>query len=405
MKKILFLGGAYFQCPIIKKANQFGYYTICLDNVEDNPGHKIANKSINISTTEKKFVLRAAEENNVDAVISYGTDVAIRTQAYVCDKLGLIGPSLESANILTRKHKFRAFLQDHGIQKSFFLTLNNNKQNEIIDKISTILGENNISFYVKPVDSSGGKGISCIHQVNEILPALDYAFQYSCEKTVIVEETFDISSKQLCGDGIILDSKVVFVGWGIGCYYSNINAPYAEYFPSELPKSVLDNSEKLVQDILIKANYKTGQFNLDILVDHNRRIKILEVTPRCGGNFLPQAIQFAYGIDMSLIAIKLSLGENIKPEDCLPREINYIYNLMLHSKKGGKIEYLDLPQSFPKPVKFQSYLNSKSLVSPFKTGRDYFGNAIWKLDSIKSLKKFDDDIKQNGLKKLFLCHN
>ena len=98
----------------------------------------LTSRNFSISSTKNVNVRPAtlpAEENNVDAVISYGTDVAIRTQAYVCNKLGLIGPSLESANILTRKHKFRAFLQDHGIQKSFFLTLNNNKQNEIIDKI------------------------------------------------------------------------------------------------------------------------------------------------------------------------------------------------------------------------------------------------------------------------------
>ena len=113
MKKILFLGGAYFQCPIIKKAIEFGYFTICMDNVECNPGHKIANKSINISTTKKKLVLRAAKENKVDAIISYGTDIAIRSQAYVCNKLRLKGPSLETANILTRKHKFRRLLQNN----------------------------------------------------------------------------------------------------------------------------------------------------------------------------------------------------------------------------------------------------------------------------------------------------
>ena len=38
---------------------------------------------------------------------------------------------------------------------------------ELLDEIFVLIEEKNISFYVKPVDSSGGKGVSHIQNIKE----------------------------------------------------------------------------------------------------------------------------------------------------------------------------------------------------------------------------------------------
>ena len=55
--KILFLGGAPFQVPIIENANEMGFTTICVDNRRNNPGHKIAKKSYIESTINNFEIL------------------------------------------------------------------------------------------------------------------------------------------------------------------------------------------------------------------------------------------------------------------------------------------------------------------------------------------------------------
>ena len=102
--KILFLGGAPFQVPIIKKANEMRFTTICVDNRKNNPGHKIAKKSYIESTINKLEILEIAKTEQISGIISYGSDVALKTQAFVCKNLGLFGPTIESVNILTNKH-------------------------------------------------------------------------------------------------------------------------------------------------------------------------------------------------------------------------------------------------------------------------------------------------------------
>ena len=52
--KVLFLGGAYGQIPILKEAKDRGYYVITCDYLPHNPGHKLADEYHNVSTTDKE---------------------------------------------------------------------------------------------------------------------------------------------------------------------------------------------------------------------------------------------------------------------------------------------------------------------------------------------------------------
>jgi len=60
MKKVLLLGGSYFQIPSIKCAKKLGYYTITCDYLPNNPGHKFADEYHNVSTTDKEAAAATA---------------------------------------------------------------------------------------------------------------------------------------------------------------------------------------------------------------------------------------------------------------------------------------------------------------------------------------------------------
>lgn len=69
MKKVLLLGGSYFQIPSVTTAKRLGYYTITCDYLPDNPGHKYADEYYNVSTTDKEAVLNLAKKLKVDGVV------------------------------------------------------------------------------------------------------------------------------------------------------------------------------------------------------------------------------------------------------------------------------------------------------------------------------------------------
>ena len=88
-KKILILGGNHSPLFIYQKAKSLRFYTICVDFLKNSPGHKIADKSYVISTTDKKKVLEISKKEKIDAIIPYASDPAALTASYVGKKLSL----------------------------------------------------------------------------------------------------------------------------------------------------------------------------------------------------------------------------------------------------------------------------------------------------------------------------
>ena len=156
MKKILLLGGSQQQIPAIDYAKKQEYYTILCDFLPDNPGQYHADKFYCISTTDKEAVLEVAEKEKVDGVIAYASDPAAPTAAYVSEKLGLPGNKYSIVKIMSEKDLFRNFLLKNGFNTPKF---------KIYSDLNSLLSDfDNFDrpMIIKPVDSSGSKGIARI---------------------------------------------------------------------------------------------------------------------------------------------------------------------------------------------------------------------------------------------------
>ena len=75
-KRILFLGAAPSQIPPIEYAKSQGHYVITCDYLPENPGHKLADESHNVSTTDIEGVLALAEKLKIDGIVAYASDPA-----------------------------------------------------------------------------------------------------------------------------------------------------------------------------------------------------------------------------------------------------------------------------------------------------------------------------------------
>ena len=285
MKKILFLGGANFQTNIILKAKKMGYFTICLDNKRENPGHKIANKSYLISTLDKNNIYEIAKKENISGIISHGSDVSLRSLAFIAESLGIHGPSQHVVDVLTNKSKFKKFLKSHFIQKQNFIKYNKSNFKSKLDKINKFILTNKI-VYFKPEDSSGGKGISKVDKIDQVNDAIAASLKDSLKGEGLVEQTFKNIKTQLCGDGFILDGQIKFIGFGEGLFLSSRFTPYAEVFPTKIKNKFLEKIKFSIEEVFKLLNYRNGPFNIDIIILNDGSFKILELTPRCGGNYL-----------------------------------------------------------------------------------------------------------------------
>ena len=162
MKRIMLLGGSAEQIIAIKYAKEQGYYTILCDYLIDNPGQYYCDEYHCVSTTDKEAVLRVAKQMNIDGIVAYSSEPATATAAYVANKLNLPSNPYESVLILSNKNLFRDFLMNNGFNcpkaRSF------KSKSEAMDCLTDF----QFPIMVKPVDSSGSRGVSRIFSMENL---------------------------------------------------------------------------------------------------------------------------------------------------------------------------------------------------------------------------------------------
>lgn len=386
-KRILFLGGSKFQIPPIKYAKSQGHYVITCDYLPDNPGHAFADEYHNISTTDFDAVLKISKKLNIDGIVAYASDPAAPTQAYVGNNLGLPSNPFKSVNILARKDLFREFLE-----KNNFLVPKSKSFYNIEDALEWT-HEIKYPAMVKPVDSSGSKGVTKINSSEEINNAFEYALTFSREKKVIIEEFFVREDYQVAGDGFVVDSKLAFRCFANEHFDKLCNpfVPIGESFPSIMENKTSDQAHEETQRLLDLLNIKMGALNFDFHYNANGDFSFLELGPRNGGNLIPEVIKYSTGVDLIKYTIDSALGfdcsdlQMVKPK-------GYFSSYMLHAIEDGNLNNIWYSKDIRKNILEESlFVNKGDKVKKFDGSNHTLGTMIMKFASQdEMLEKMDN---------------
>lgn len=306
-KKILILGGSHFQIPVINYARLVGYYVITCDFLPENPGHKLADEYHNVSTTDLESVLALSIRLKIDGILAYASDPAAPTAAYVSEKLGLPGNPYEGVRIMANKDLYRAFLARHGFGSPKAIA------GITLGSPPSALATLNFPVMVKPVDSSGSKGVSKIDAVDGLLSAVEYAVQFSRAKRVVVEEFIHRIGPQIGGEAFVVDGKLVFICLGdqLSDAACNPYVPSGMTFPSQIAPDLAEKIADELQRLLTALQFWTGGLNLEIMLDNHAQIFLMEVGPRTGGNFLPELVGHATDLNLAALSVESAVGHSM----------------------------------------------------------------------------------------------
>ncbi|MBQ8886688.1 MAG: ATP-grasp domain-containing protein [Candidatus Gastranaerophilales bacterium] len=392
MKKVLLLGGSYFQVPSVKKAKELGYYTITCDYLPDNPAHKFADEYHNVSTTDKEAVLKLAQELKIDGIVCYASDPAAPTAAYVAEKMGLAGHSYKSVEILSNKDLFRSFLSENGFNtpkaKGYINVANIRKDWDIFKK----------PVMVKPVDSSGSKGITKVEKLKDLDFAFEYALSFSRAKRVIVEEYIDAYGGQILGEGFSVNGELVFAIFANHFFdkkASNPFTPAGGCFPLNMQSVIQKRIKNEIQKVLTLLDMKTGAYNFEVRLDEQKNIYLMEIGPRNGGNMIPQLVKYATGFDMVEYTIKAAMGEDCSDLDKFECK-NYWAYYVLHSNNSGIFQKLTIDEEFKKNnlVELNFIKNFGEKIETFSGSGNAIGIMILKFKTQEEMQEKINDISK-----------
>lgn len=385
MKKILLLGGSAQQIIAIETAKRLGYYTILCDFLEDNPGQYFADKFFLVSTTDKESVLKVAQKEEIEGVLAYASDPAAPTAAYVAEKMKLPGNPYKSVEILCNKDKFRAFLKKHH-----FFTPNAKGYDSLECAEKEIReGKFRMPIIVKPVDSSGSKGVGRINACEDIQNILKNAFFYSRTKKIIVEEFVEKYGYQIAGDGMSVDGELVFRCFANDHFDSkcvNPFVPISASFPYNMPDEIHEKIHNEIQRLLRLLQMKTCTYNFDIRIDRKYNVYLMEVAPRDGGNYIPQIIKYETGIDLVEYSIKAAMGEKVIMSGMVKPKGFWAY-YAVHSLKNGILKKIIINEKVRRENIVENYIIKKpgDEIQTFTGANTALGCLLMRFESMEQM--------------------
>lgn len=379
------LGGAITQISAIKKAREMGCYVIICDNDDNSPGKQYAHEFFNISTTEKEAVLKLAQSLQIDGIVCYAADSGAPTVAYVAEKLSLPSHPYKSIEILTNKDLFRKFQEENNFNvpkaEGFYS----------FEEAKAQFNHYKTPLMIKPVDSSGSRGVSKIDSIEQLEENVELALSFSKSKRFIMEEYIENYGPHIGGDGFSVEGKLVFRCFSNEYFSTDRLNPFVSIiatWPYLMPKHIQDKIHNEIQRVLDLLDMKTGAYNFDIRIDQDENVYLIEIAPRNGGDWNPEAIQYATGIDLIEYTIKGAIGEDCSDLKMI-EPTGYWATYVLNSDRSGVFNRLDIQEEFlgGNIVEYELLVKRDDVISELSGSHEKLGLMLLKFNSKSDMHK------------------
>lgn len=301
-KRLMILGAGTNQLAVVRKALERGLFVVTVDYLPHNVCHAMASLSVNCSTMDKEGVLKAARELHIDGIMTFASDVAAPTAAFVAGNLGLPGAPRETVNRMVYKEQFRKCQLEKRVNTCRCAA------GKTFGDIEREARDLRLPLVFKPVDSSGSRGIARVdsRENGVFRKAFEEAQKMSRSGTVCAEELapgLDVSGDVFVGAGRVRFGGITrkHIRWPVPLGHS-------------LPPALSDEEQRRVLGE-VEANcaavgYSDGPLDFDARVTPDA-VTVLEASPRLGGNGIPMVIERATQTDLTGMAIAHALGEAV----------------------------------------------------------------------------------------------
>ena len=196
-KKLMILGAGVYQMPLIEEAIKQCEVLLVAPKIEEEI-KKLVDYYFLCDVTKKESILEIAKKEKIDGIITDQTDIAVRTVAYVAEKLNLSGIGYETACLFTNKFLMREKCDQLGIPTLPYKLV---KTLEEAIAFYNEIGKGKV--IIKPVDNQGSRGVQQIESEQELCQKFHETRKYS-NNSILIEKMAtgqEFVMESLCIDG------------------------------------------------------------------------------------------------------------------------------------------------------------------------------------------------------------
>ena len=309
MKKVMVLAGGNDQIALMEELRRFfkGDVEIILVDMSDKVrAIPYADSFLQISTMDKEAVLKAAQKEKIDYILTACGDQPLSTMVYVATMMGLPTYLTEQdVRDLTNKRYMKDKMVQVGIPTAKHIYINKTWDGKLPDW--------EFPLVVKPVDSNGSKGVKKVFSQADLEKSLKEAFQYSLSGDVIIEEFKQ--GEELSVDVYVEGTTAKLLSITASKKIQENKDSFTiiqSYYPAPS-----DYKEEQVLEIcqkIVNAWHLHDTPLLVQLIQNEDSYNVLEFSARMGGGSKYRLIQVLSGVDIMKVYVEMVMGQKPKVE-------------------------------------------------------------------------------------------
>lgn len=184
-KTLLILGASVEEVSLVKRAQEFGIYTIVTDYYLDHalsPAKDVADEAWDISWSDLDTLEKLCRERHVDGITAGYSEFRVENLIKLCQRLGMpCYATMRQLDITRDKLQFKNECRKNGVP--------------VVREYASPSDVKSFPVIVKPVDRGGSIGISIANDSEELEKAYAYAMDMSVCKKVIIEDFISDGTK------------------------------------------------------------------------------------------------------------------------------------------------------------------------------------------------------------------
>jgi biotin carboxylase len=368
---LVVLGAADGAVPTYQRAAKLGYRTICVDIKPGAPGVPFADEYLHISTRAPEQIAAAlAGRRDIVGVLAPASDIALPAQRWLARHWDLPDPISEQAVLASAdKSVFREVCERLGFPVYGAVA---GSPGSGLRKAALRL---RFPTLVKPVDSTGSRGVVPCGEPGGLTAAIRAAIEHSPSGRVVVEE--HVTGEHLTVEAIVSSGRVVFHAVSARTLTA---PPYfitaAQQLPADLPPETERRLVTMLDKLCAELGYVSGPLNLDVVLAPDGQLYFIEMGARTDGNGLAELIDIMCGVDLLSATIALAVGEPVSVTPRTPRPV--MLRVIAADRAGDLVAVHGLSQvtALPEVVDLRMFAQPGDHVQPFTQAAHKVGYVL-----------------------------
>ena len=273
-----------------------------------------------IDTCEK---LIRAEGLNIVGIDSFVSEVGLISASHLRERFGMKGITVEQAMVLTNKHRMRQKIKELGLESIAWLV--SSDLPEMQDWARRVPGP----WIIKPVDSSGSRGVFKISTLHDLETHFDKSKSFSRTRQVLIEEF--LVGTEYSVETIVIDHNHYWLTSSERVRLHETTA--VEIFTCDLAPSTRTRIFEQISRFIAGIGLQDAPLHSELIVTEEGRVVIVEIAGRCGGAMVSQGmVPAATGYALQAAGVAFAVGG--KPPVPVNLHSRYVSLVFLLSTPG-----------------------------------------------------------------------